>query len=181
VEALLSLVVVVASIWALEKAWRCGNRTAAIHDKEQWLPEELRHATLAYSERRFVAHTPFSVGAVVDRGYRLRDGRVMLVEFKTRQTNKAFMSDIVELSVQRLAIEHSNAGRAADHGFVVVRNPKTLETIAIKVPLLEESHVDHLRRHHSRVVRGEITASKANDERICRECPFQRECRPGRA
>ena len=181
VEPLLSLVVIVASIWALGKAWRCVHRTGAVPDKERWLPGELRHATLAYSERRFVAHTPFVVGAVVDRGYRLRDGRLILVEFKTRHTNKAFMSDIVELSVQKIAIEHSSAGSVVDHGFVVVRNPETLEMIAIKVALLEETHVDQLRRRQSRVLRGDVTATKANDERICRECPFQGECRPRRA
>lgn len=96
VAALILLIVFIASAILFAR-----RRSAQIDDIERGLPDELRGAEIAYAERTFRSHRHRLV-ARLDRAYRTPAG-VQLVELKTRPRNAVYMSDVVELSTQRIS------------------------------------------------------------------------------
>ena len=78
---------------------------------DQWMPEALKGHTLAYSERTFRSGDDRPVVARVDRAYRAGNGLIVLVELKTRQADRVHLSDIIELSAQRVALEGETGSR----------------------------------------------------------------------
>jgi hypothetical protein len=69
---------------------------------ERWLPDDLHGAELAFAEKKFVSMR-LGLVARLDRAYRGADDVLHLVELKTRDHDRAYTSDVIELSVQRLA------------------------------------------------------------------------------
>ena len=67
-------------------------------------PAALRDAELVYMERLFRVSTPVGLMAKLDRAYRLPSGMIVLVEFKTRWSNQPSLSDVIQLSAQRMAV-----------------------------------------------------------------------------
>lgn len=63
-----------------------------------WRPAELRGAKLVCSEQIFRADKTIPIVAKIDRGYRDANGVIILVELKTRNMNRPYPSDIIELS-----------------------------------------------------------------------------------
>ena len=67
-------------------------------------PEALREAKLVYMEERFRISRPVGLVAKLDRAYRMPSGAIVLVEFKTRSINQPFLSDVIQLSAQRMDV-----------------------------------------------------------------------------
>ena len=95
VVALILLIAFVASAILFAR-----SRSSQIDDIERGLPAELRGAEIAYAERTFRSHRHRLV-ARLDRAYRTPAG-VQLVELKTRPRDAVYMSDVIELSTQRM-------------------------------------------------------------------------------
>ena len=108
-----------AALWIAWQRHRHGLRERA------WLPEELKGARLEFAERLFRTARPFGLFAKVDRAYGRADGILVLTELKRRFHIRAYQSDVVELSAQKLAIERGAKRRVAVDGFVVVEHPAT--------------------------------------------------------
>ena len=70
---------------------------------ERGLPAELRGSRLVHAEETFRSEAQ-RVVARLDRAYELA-GELVLVEFKTRSASVAYLGDIIELSVQRIALQ----------------------------------------------------------------------------
>lgn len=68
-------------------------------------PDELAGARLLYMEKQFRIRKPISLIARIDRAYRAADGAIVLVELKTRWKNRAYATDVIQLSAQRMALE----------------------------------------------------------------------------
>lgn len=116
-------------------AWYWIQVSSARARDSAWLPSELKGARLIYAEQSFTISHPLELVARVDRGYVI-DGKVHLVELKTRVIHRAYRSDIIELSAQRLAIEQSTGYPVSDTGYVVIQNAKGRErTIHSWVPM----------------------------------------------
>lgn len=81
-----------------------------------WLPSELRDAKLVYAERVFRTGGATPIVAKLDRGYRNAKGVILLVELKTRHSNRHYLSDVIELSAQRLAVQMQTGEPVAEHG-----------------------------------------------------------------
>ena len=56
----------------------------------------------------FRISTPVGLVAKLDRAYRLPSGLLVLVEFKTRWSNQPCLSDVIQLSAQRMAVNGAN-------------------------------------------------------------------------
>lgn len=134
-----------AAAWLLYKAWRSRKRHGADLD---WLPAELHEAKLVWSEKAFRCHQPVRLAVRIDRAYRLPDGELILIEFKRRTQRRIQPSDVVELSVQRYALEQ--AGHVVSpRAYVVVVLPEGTRSRAVPVELEGAQQVE---RRASRLV-----------------------------
>src|SRR5436309_14896499 len=114
---LLLLLLLIAGLIGRSMALRWRARAS----EENWQPQVFQHARLAFAERTFKTWRPIRLIARVDRGYRL-NGKVHLVEFKTRVRAVAYSSDVIELSAQRLTIETTTGEPVSDIGHVLVQD-----------------------------------------------------------
>ncbi len=101
------------------RAWR--RRRAARAEKMSW-PRELRAAELMYIEKRFRIRRPIHLVAQLDRAYRAPDGALVLVELKTRWGGPQ-LSDIIQMSAQRMVVEGETGQPVAKHGIVMIERP----------------------------------------------------------
>lgn len=115
--------------------------------------------------------------AKIDRAYRTADGLV-LTELKRRRRRRAYLSDVVELSAQKVAIERSTGERVADKAYVLIEDPASRARTAIEVTLLIEAGVVDLAWRYAKVVRGDALTRKTNLLALCVSCPYADRCRP---
>ena len=119
-----------------------GTRKARLRRTEQaWLPVELRHARIEFAERYFYTKRPVRLIAKVDRVYKDERGTLFVTELKRRVKTQAYLSDVVELSAQKLAIERGGRRAVAEVGFVVIEHPVTQKRTPIRVRLLREHEI----------------------------------------
>jgi hypothetical protein len=142
-----------------------------------WLPRELRHAQLAFAEKRFRTSQPIGLIARADRGYRL-GGQLHLVEFKTRTFAAAYSSDVIELSAQRLAIEASTREQVSEIGYVLARDPLTKRRWVNKVRLLPGADVVAVARRREAILMGRVIPRYASSTGPCMHCAYRAECKP---
>jgi CRISPR/Cas system-associated exonuclease Cas4 (RecB family) len=156
-----------------------GTRKARHRRTEQaWLPVELRHARIEFAERYFYAKRPVRLIAKVDRVYKDESGTLFVTELKRRVKTQAYLSDVVELSAQKVAIERGGRRAVAEVGFVVIEHPVTQKRTPIAVRLLREQEIVDLAQHYVRLVDGGAMPDKANVAGLCRSCAYADRCRP---
>lgn len=173
----LALLAIVAAAVAIAVRRIRRNRIAAREKK--WLPADLRRAELVYLERTFRATRPLQLVARVDRAYRRSDSTIVLVELKTRALPKIYLSDVIELSAQRVVIEAQTREAVDDTAYVVVqRNERSSERIVRPVKLLSVPEVIALAKRREMVVAGVAIARCTRFKHLCASCSFRRECKP---
>lgn len=170
VVALLVLILFIASAALFA---RHGLRTRAAD--EQRLPAELRGAQIAFAEATFRSHRRRLV-AKLDRAYRTRDG-LQLVELKTRAHDVVYMSDVIELSVQRIAVEDDTGEPVSGQAWVVVQNSRTGVRRPHKVRLLRVDEIEALRERYSDVLSGQGGwPSPSRSLSQCAQCAHKERC-----
>ena len=108
---LVTLCVIVGVLWSTHR----GSAPARLV-----LPRELRGARLLYAEQLFRSTGRTAITARVDRAYQVASGEIVLLEFKTRDRNRVFPSDVIELSAQLAAVELQTGEIVAHHAYVAV-------------------------------------------------------------
>ncbi len=175
------LVVAVAAVciaaFALHRRRGAGARRAELASR----PDALADARLLYMEKQFRIHKPISLVARIDRGYRAVDGVIVLVELKTRWKNRAYATDVIQLSAQRMALEGQTGQRVAAHAFVTVQRPtKAAEQWSHRVELMKPSEVLALYRRRQDIVAGRVAPRYSDSFRACKACAFRELCdKPG--
>lgn len=166
VYVLASLVLV---LWLVRRWRRLGYGERASR------PRELANAELIYMEKLFRIREPIPLVARVDRAYRLPGGSLVLVELKTRKMNRPYLSDVIQLSAQRLAIEMLTGEVVEAYGFVSVlgRNRKMRSH---QVPLLDAVEVVDLYRRRDAIRTGRAPPAYASTESACRGCTLRSRC-----
>lgn len=140
-------------------------------------PAALRDAELIYIEKLCRISKPVHLVAKLDRAYRTPSGVIVLVEFKTRWINRPFWSDVVQLSVQRLAVEGQTRQAAAPYGYVVVKRPsRAAWHTAHRVELMSGADVVALVRRREDIPAGRVRPRHAAHPDTCRTCAFRSEC-----
>ena len=170
--AAFALIVVV--LWALAR-WL---RRIRIYSDRSWLPTDLQDAELVYVERLFRATQPVPLVARLDRGYRRPNGVIVLVELKTRIIDRPHLSDVIELSAQRFALEAQTKDRVSDHGYVVVQRPTRQTKTAHRVQLLTREDVMALIKRREVILGAREGAQYARSRALCVQCAFRQRCRP---
>jgi CRISPR-associated exonuclease Cas4 len=146
------------------------------HRTRGGLPVELRGARLIHEEQLFRSVGLVSITARVDRVYRKASGELVLLELKTRRASRAYLSDVIELSAQRVAVMTQTGEPVAGHAYVLTQAPEGRTTAWLRVELMTPRDVTALALRRQALLAGEITARCVRSPGICRTCAFQREC-----
>ena len=157
--------------------WRARNRTRS---DTSWLPRDLQHAELIYGEKMFRATQPFPLVAKVDRGYRTTAGVIVLVELKTRDVNRPYFSDIIELSAQRVAVQSQTGESVARYGYVLIQRQRSGRKMPHRVRLLPMEEVVALAQRRAAILSGHARPQFAANKKFCKQCAFQQECKTKR-
>ncbi|MBS0318491.1 MAG: PD-(D/E)XK nuclease family protein [Proteobacteria bacterium] len=155
----------------LAAVWR-GSRVPAERASR---PEALAEADLVYMERLFRIHQPIRLVAKVDRVYRLPGGSLVLVELKTRGQDRLYLTDIIQLSAQRLAIEIQTGAVVEPYAFVSVLRPNR-KVRSHQVRLLDAAAVVSLYRRREAIVARRASPAYASTESACRNCVLRSRC-----
>jgi CRISPR-associated exonuclease Cas4 len=168
--ALIALIVFIASaaLFARRDPRAQGN-------DEHGLPAELQGAQLAYAEKTFRSRRRKLV-ARLDRAYRV-DGELRLLELKTREQDAVYMSDVIELSVQRIAVQDQTNERVSKGAWVVVQSVSSGMRRPHRVRLMSENEVVVMRERYQAVIGG--TAADPRPARSltqCAHCAHRNRC-----
>lgn len=171
-EAVAVIVVgaLVAILW-----WRWRSRSDPYRAR---LPPELRSACLVYAERLFQSAGPVSISARLDRVYRNAAGVLELVELKTREANRPYQSDVIELSAQRLALMTQTGAVVSDHAFVLTEQPDGRGTGCHRVRLMTHIDLMALATRRQELLAGTTEPRPACFPGVCRRCAFVQLCCP---
>ena len=156
--------------------WR-RHRVRLTTFERSWLPKELRDAELVYAERVFRSGDDFPIIAKCDRAYRIKKGEIVLLELKTRQLNRLYLSDVIELSAQRFAIQVQTGECVAGYGYVLIRRANTGAHSVHRVALLSTKEIMELARRRAGIMRRNIAARYTGAKGLCRKCAFASRCR----
>lgn len=170
----MELLLLILALLAAAAYW--ARRASAMHNEHAWRPPPLRNATLRYSERSFTTRTPFHLVARVDRGYEL-DGRIILVEFKTRTRSRVYASDVIELSAQRLALQGETGQTVSDTAFVLVEHGQPARRDALPVKLLTVDAMRALHERRAALLSGAALPAPPETQGLCRTCGHADRCR----
>lgn len=150
-------------------------RFAPIDDVERGLPAELRGREVAYAERTFRSRRHRLV-ARLDRAYRTPAG-IALVELKTRARDAVYLSDVIELSTQRIALQDETGESVSDVAWVVVQNSRSAKRRPRRVRLLEASDIAALRERYVGIVQGKVSRpAPALKRSQCEHCAHKARC-----
>lgn len=115
VEFWMAALLIATTLWLVTRIWRNGQGKDGLV-----LPRELRRAELVYSEALFRVEVPEPISARVDRSYQRRDGMLVLLELKTRRHARVYLSDVIELSAQRVAQSGALGQPVSAHAYVLI-------------------------------------------------------------
>lgn len=156
--------------------WHCRLRSAVKERASR--PGDLAHARLEYVEKLFKTRRPFLLTARVDRGYRVDDGSVVLVELKTRRQDRVYASDLIQLSAQKLAVEQQTGQRVASYAFVTVERVDQPggRRRSHRVTLLSKGDMVALQGRRNDVLVGRVAPTYAASLQACNVCAFRSRC-----
>lgn len=163
----------VACVTVAWSAARVVRRRAA--KANAWMPGDLKDHALAYAERTFRTGSDRQLVARVDRAYRGRDGLMTLVELKTRRANRAHLSDVIELSAQRVALQGETGELVAHIGWVVVESEG--RRTAHRTPLMSPRAVWDLVSRRDALLAGTEVPRFPATSAVCTTCAHRVRCR----
>ena len=156
--------------------WRSIETHAARAERAS-RPAALRDAELVYMERLFRISTPVGLVAKLDRAYRMPSGLLVLVEFKTRWSNQPCLSDVIQLSAQRVAVMGQTHQAVASYAYVMVKAPTGRGLpIVHRVQLMSDEHVVALVRRREDVLADRVLPRRPQFRKTCLSCVFRGQC-----
>lgn len=155
---------------------RLGMRRQASAERDS-RPRELASAKLVYMEKLFRIREPIRLIAKVDRVYRLPGGSLVLVELKTRWRDRAYPSDVIQLSAQKIVIERQTGEVVEPFAFVSVLRPTSPRRWkSYRVRLLAEGQLVALAQRRTQIVSLQVDPAYASSARACTGCAFRAKC-----
>lgn len=170
VGLIITLGTVLVACW-----WIAGCRPHAARDRLRW-PPGLLDAELLWSEKRFSCSSPTPLVVRVDRVYRRSDGQMIVVEFKRRDETKAYLSDRVQLSLQRYVLERLG-NSVCRHGYVIVIGDSLRPLGSIRVALEDRVKVEERIARLRAIRAGWMQPNAAGSPKLCMSCSFSNVCR----
>jgi CRISPR-associated exonuclease Cas4 len=138
-------------------------------------PAALRDAELVHVEKTFKTTSPVPIAAKLDRAYRLPSGQLVLVELKTRWNGGPNLSDVIQLSAQRVALSAATGQTVANEAFVLIARPRR-SPVAHRVDLLSVDQVVALVRRREAILANRISPRYTAEAGHCQSCAFRSQC-----
>lgn len=162
---------------ALVIVWQRSVETDAARAERASRPDALRDAELVYMERLFRTSKPVGVVAKIDRVYRMPTGLLVLVELKTRWANQPSLSDVIQLSAQRVAVMGQTHQAVASYAYVMVKAPtrRALPTVH-RVQLMTDEQVVALVKRREDILAGRVLPRSSYSQKACLTCVFRAQC-----
>lgn len=167
---------VVAFCWVMIRALYPSSGAVGVTERDS-NPEALQDAKLVYLEKLFRISTPIGLSARLDRAYQMPSGEIVLMEFKSRQINRAFASDVIQLSVQKMALQGRTGQIVAPYGYVTVKvsgNPA--QQTSHRVELMSDTEVIALVKRRNDLLAHRVDPRYSKSQAMCRQCAFQSRC-----
>ena len=163
--------------FAMVLAWRRSHASSAALTERTSRPKALRDATLVYMEKRFRISNPVGLVAKLDRAYRMPSGMIVLVEFKTRSLDQPLLSDVIQLSAQRLAVMRQTGQTVASYAYVMIKAPtRRALPIAHRVNLMSDEQIIALVRRREGILAGRVLPRWPSSLKTCDACSFRGNC-----
>jgi hypothetical protein len=119
-EGIALITVFALLVGAIDKCFVRTRDDAADWMDRDGMPLELRLATLVMSESAIRTQLPIPLHGIPDQVFRTWTGKLVPVDTKLRQFAKVHTSDIIQLSVYRVILRHSQQQPVAHYGYVRV-------------------------------------------------------------
>jgi len=140
-------------------------------------PAGLLDAELIHIEKTFRTTSPVPIAAKLDRAYRLPSGQLVLVELKTRWNGGPNLSDVIQLSAQRVALSAATGQTVANEAFVLIARPSVPRSPVVhRVDLLSADQVVALVRRREAILANRISPRCTEEVGHCRGCAFSSQC-----
>ena len=163
--------------FAMALAWRRSHASCAVLAERTSRPRELRDATLVYMEKLFRISKPVRLVAKLDRAYRMPSGQIVLVEFKTRSLDQPLLSDLIQLSAQRVALVGQTGQNVASYAYVMIKAPtRRALPIAHQVNLMSGEQIIALVRRREGILAGRVRPRGPSSMKMCDACSFRAGC-----
>ena len=157
--------------------WRRSNANNAALAERTSRPKALRDATLVYMEKLFRISKPVGLVAKLDRAYRMPSGMIVLLEFKTRSLDRPVLSDVIQLSAQRVAVAGQTGQVVASYAYVIIKTPSLRALpIAHRVNLMNDEQIIALVRRRKGILEGSVLARGPSSPKACDACLFLADC-----
>ena len=143
----------------------------------RWLPKELRRARLVLSAATLESAGPRRLRATLARVYKLPDGHLVVMSFRTRSADRIYASDVRALSAQAWLLG-THELPVSPIGFVVVRTERWRQR-AHRIELHAAHKVEAAYDRTEALLAGTAIARRANNTK-CDSCGHQAHCHPGR-
>lgn len=149
------------------------------------MPKEIATAALVMSEDRRILTGQagrFRLTAKPDQVFLTVDGRLICVENKTRSWFATYPYDLIELSVQRLALRQSRTptlrhATVADYGYVRVVNRSSGRSRYIRVELMDQVALEGLAERYEAIRNRRLQPTAQKNPRACQSCQYASSCR----
>ena len=166
---LLAAAIFVALLWL---GWRVlyGQGRTVVTE----VPERLKKASIWGKERSVKTSSSVYMHGIIDEGFRLPDGTIVLSDTKSRDRRVVHESDILQLSAYKLAIEESTGERVSDDGYVRLLRPDKNEYIPVK--LFDRERVVAAYNLYHDLVKGKFSGAKCESKGLCRTCAYRGPC-----
>ena len=97
--------------------------------------------------------------------------------YKTRWSNQPFLSDVIQLSAQRLAVMGQTGQSVASYGYVMVKAPtRRALPIAHRDRLMTDEHVVALVRRREDILADRVLPRRPQSRKTCLSCAFRGQC-----
>lgn len=138
-------------------------------------PRVLADAVLVYREKMFRIESPIRLVAKVDRVYRKPSGTLVLEELKTRSQDRPYLTDVIQLSAQRLAIEIQTGAVVEPYAFVTVLMPNR-KVRSHRVRLLDAAAVVGIYSRREAILAARALPTYVSSVSACRGCALRSKC-----
>ena len=136
---------------------------------------DLTEDRLVFAEKEFSIRHPWHLSVRVDRAYD-NGSELVLLKLKTRMTQRIYLTDIIELSSQRVAVHYSTRRDVSRHAYVLLVQPLLRKQTLHRVALIPERTIMDLAHRREKLLAGLAEPARPRGTPLCKRCEYRVEC-----
>lgn len=131
------------------------------HGRSSWselerMPRELQTSTLFMNEQSISMNAPVPYHGKVDQVFKTSNGRLIIVDTKSRDSETLFTSDIYQMSVYRFILSRRYGSAVSMYGYLrISKGNYKPEITYLRVRLLGDDAMIHLWHEYNGIREGE--------------------------